>query len=546
MAVEQVLDLIASHGKHRDAHSAVPGIAAGVSEASDEEIGKLLDELRGLLPPRTADVPRATDAARDRINEPLCAELFQQLWARYRAKAGPPHSQEENGAAHVLDAEQTSRMASLYRQLGPSSGVRHLLLRVLTANGREAALRAFVDAVLADPPEEARQSDLAFVPLFQQDALPVKILFPRLLEGIEHPALAVQVLDLANHVTRRRMADKHPAAGRLPQLLTLYSGLVNQLQDLEQKPTEFAADAEKLRAMVGRCVELLVSLSHALALIGDQRAVGKLRQALQLSHRRLRAEAGAALAHLGDEEGTKALVTLAAEPSVRRRAIAYLEEFGKLDDVPEEFRTEVASAEAELAAWLAEPTQLGLPPHAIARLDSRRLRWPGYDEPVDCYLFRYEYRFPRGMLRGVGIAGPLLGALATDVSHLPPEDIYAIYAGRDAEHGEMSETEPERFSPDQSQQAEAARRDLEDIGYEDVRVLKLGEFFGDGVAVASAQLAGDEGLVISAGDQVQWFPREAEKPSLGADEVYWLFKGRALLAAFNPPKDAADRGPRPR
>jgi hypothetical protein len=553
MPIEEVLGLIASAGaREGSARQAAARALAGVGAASEEEIGRLLRELHDLLPDHVdeslRDSPSRLGETRPRgaPHEALLGELFDQLWARYRAS---PATLARRASEGGIDEQRVAQIVNLYGQLGRASGVRHLLLRVLAGNGGEAALRAFVETILADPPGDARQCDLAFVPLFQQDRLPVEVLFPRLLEGIEHPALAVQVLDLANHVTRRGMADKHPAAGRLPELLTLYSGLVNNLQSLEQKPAEFAADAGRLRQMVSGCVELLVSLSHALALIGDQRAVGKLRQALELSHRRLRAEAAAALAQLGDEEGTKALVRLAAEPNVRRRAIAYLEELGKLDDVPEEFRTEVALAEAELAAWLAEPAQLSLPPHVIAKLDSRRLRWPGYDEPVDCYLFRYEYQFPRGVLRGVGIAGPLLGALATDVSHLPPEDIYAIYAGRDAEHGQMSETKAESFSSDQTEQAEAARRDLEEIGYEEVRVLKLGEFFGDTAAVASAQLAGDEGLVISAGDHVQWFPGQAAQPNLGADEVYWLFKGRALLSAFNPPestKDAEARAPRPR
>src|SRR5205823_11639589 len=122
----------------------------------------------------------------------------------------------------------------------------------------EAALRALVETILADPPADARQCDLALAPLFQQRTLPIEILFPRLLVGIEHPALAVQVLDLANHVLRRGMAKEHPAAGRVPQLLRLYSGLANNLQSLEQKPNEFAADAHQLRQMVSGSVELLV------------------------------------------------------------------------------------------------------------------------------------------------------------------------------------------------------------------------------------------------------------------------------------------------
>jgi len=62
-----------------------------------------------------------------------------------------------------------------------------------------------------DPPADAGQCDLAMAPLFQQKTLPIEVLFPRLLAGIEHPLLAVQVLDLANHVTRRGLA---PAGAR--------------------------------------------------------------------------------------------------------------------------------------------------------------------------------------------------------------------------------------------------------------------------------------------------------------------------------------------
>jgi hypothetical protein len=110
----------------------------------------------------------------------------------------------------------------------------------------------------------------------------------------------------------------------------------------------------------------------------------------------------------------------------------------------------------------------------------------------------------------------------------------------------MSETEAETFSGNQSEQAAAARRELEEIGYEDVRVAKLGRFFGDSVAVASAELAGEHGLVICAGDRVQWFPQQGGQPNLKADEVYWLFKGRLLLSAFNAKQSSSDEAPEPR
>ena len=50
-------------------------------------------------------------------------------------------------------------------------------------------------------------------------------------------------------------------------------------------------------------VGLAVALCDALAQIGNKEAIGKLYQAMDLSHRRLRTEAAAALAKLGEEAG---------------------------------------------------------------------------------------------------------------------------------------------------------------------------------------------------------------------------------------------------
>ena len=68
-------------------------------------------------------------------------------------------------------------------------------------------------------------------------------------------------------------------------------------------------------------------------------------------------EAAAALARLGDEDGKQELVALAAEPVARLRVLAYARELNLLDEVEENYRSPVAEAEAELCAWLAEPTR---------------------------------------------------------------------------------------------------------------------------------------------------------------------------------------------
>ena len=124
-------------------------------------------------------------------------------------------------------------------------------------------------------------------------------------------------------------------------------------------------------------------------------------------------------------------------------------------------------------------------------IDRRRQPWPGFEAPVDCYLFGYSYRFPRGTLRGVGIVGPVVHALAADLTGMPADDIYAIYAGWHAEHEDIRETDAPRFTPEQARQAAAARQELEDLGYDEVSVVKLGHFFDEMLTVATARCAGE-------------------------------------------------------
>src|SRR6185503_9186201 len=101
------------------------------------------------------------------------------------------------------------------------------------------------------------------------------------------------------------------------ELITLLGELVQTLLLLEERPDQFGDTAQELSRRVARGVALAVSLCDALALMGEQSATGKLNQALRVGHRRLRTEAAAALARLGEEAGVTELVQLAAEPVAR-------------------------------------------------------------------------------------------------------------------------------------------------------------------------------------------------------------------------------------
>ncbi len=141
------------------------------------------------------------------------------------------------------------------------------------------------------------------------------------------------------------MLGEHPAAGltgtidsdpidsgsrtsiRLEESLTqMLGGVVARLGIMEENPTKFGSTPEKIQRVLGDAIAICVSLSDALGLLRYEPAIGKLNQALQLSHRRVQAEAAAALARMNQEDGREKLVALAAEPITRLRVLSYAEE----------------------------------------------------------------------------------------------------------------------------------------------------------------------------------------------------------------------------
>jgi hypothetical protein len=262
--------------------------------------------------------------------------------------------------------------------------------------------------------------------------------------------------------------------------------------------------------------------------------VGKLYQALELGHRRIRSEAAYALAKLGEQAGREALKTLVAEPVARLRVLAYAEELGFLDQVPAEYQSPMARAEAELAAWLSDATQMGLPPGKCELIDRRTQYWPGYDDPVECFLFHFSYRLGGAVYSNVGIVGPLTHAMTADLADLPPDDIYAAFAGWQAEHAEIFEIAPDRLTASLQREADGLQRRLQEAGYEEVQPVSLGSFFGDSVLVAAAEREGVPGYAVVDSEEIDWRPTAQRPRPLGPDEVYAIYKGRKLLKAFNP------------
>ncbi|MEC8506923.1 MAG: HEAT repeat domain-containing protein, partial [Planctomycetota bacterium] len=257
-------------------------------------------------------------------------------------------------------------------------------------------------------------------------------------------------------------------------------------------------------------------------------------EAMDLGHRRLRCEAAWAVASLGDSRGTKELIQLSEEPVARLRVLAYAEELGILDQIPAEHQSLVARAEAELVVWLSEPAQMGLAPTSIELLDQREMAWPGFEDQQTCFLFRFSYNLGRGDYSNIGMSGPIALAATVDLLDMPPEEIYALFAGVHSRHEEIQEQPVEELASGYAPEIARLERRLKDEGLDNIEPRIFGLFFGDKTLVADAGKLGKPGIAVTDRVDVFWFPAQQKERAFTAADVYSLYKGRKLLRAFNP------------
>ena len=431
-----------------------------------------------------------------------------------------------------LDESTRATILAQYARCGGDHPYRAHLLRLLSADATEESLTALVDQILDDPPQAGDAAVLALVPLFQREAWPIESVFPRLLDALDQQALAAVILDLANFLTRQGRVLMHPATARVDQLATLLGNLAQALGQLEENPRRFAVSAGELSRRVSEALALVMALCDALALIGDPQVCGKLYQVRDLRHRQLRAEASAALARLGDTSGIDTLVELAGEPVVRSRVLAYLDELAATERVAEEHRSPEARAAGTLAAWIAQPLRFGIAPQSLELVDTTRQFWPGYEEPVTCYLFDCQL-LPSDDSSVIGIVGPLTAAASVDLADLPPADIYAFYAAQCIEHEAIDYRATPQLTPDELAAWTALKPALIEAGFEQLQLHGYGRFFEYQQWVATARRDGREGVLVVGEATPGWYPLIAGKRALGIDDWLAVHRGRIVLRTFN-------------
>ncbi len=144
----------------------------------------------------------------------------------------------------------------------------------------------------------------------------------------------------------------------------------------------------------------------------------------------VRMEAAWAQAKSGDSAGLQKLSKYCLDPNYSSRAVRYLEELGASENIPEEAKQPDFVGVAEMAEWLAHPSEYGRPPDEIELYDSRELFWPPTDDHRALALVKYTYDNDEGGEPdvGYGMVGSVTFALFGEATaELSAEDVYALH-----------------------------------------------------------------------------------------------------------------------
>lgn len=535
---------MSSVGKHW-IHLTLDWIREAEEESPPAEVQVGIDEASAVDLESLVEIVEAHSAELNA--RPAQAKLLMQMIAARVVELARPSRDQAGSDEHDVqelaedgDADQAvlvapAILAALYEALSADapSAAAHAL-QILALQSDEESLEALADVLTESPPGDWKSVGLALSPLWNAPAHVLEHFFEQIADGFIQPTTMAVLLDLANYSVRSERLASHPWTSRHRDLTSLLEKLLMRLRTLEKEPAKFGESVEEVQAALQESLALVLSLCDALGLIGKPDASACLLQALTLSHRRIQTEAAGALARLGDPAGKERLLALAEDRVARLRAIYYAEELGWESEIDAALKLPVSLAESELASWLASPEQFGFPPTDMELVDARTQYWPSYDEPQDCFLFRYRYNLPNGPISNIGIAGACRFAFHADLGNLPVDDIYAAFAGWHAEHEDIFEVPASQLN--QAQQREVARMQeyLEEQDLPVQESIALTFFLGEVALLAMVEQDGKQLCAITDGQELLCYPVSNRSTSLTPDLVLCIYRGRKMLRTFNP------------
>lgn len=440
-----------------------------------------------------------------------------------------PISDESTALKRLVSVQSATQLYLRIRQ-GRFSRASGALLQVAFASGHDTALRMGVDLLLQQPPESWSSGSLALSPLLQYSDWNTDAVFPKILEST-HPSVLASALDIANHLFLEGTVSRHPCLDRFRELVDLLGAIVQRLALLEENPGKFGNTTDSIQRILFDSVSLCVSLCHTMALIGNESCIGKLNQASELKHRRIRAEAAYALAKLGQKHGNEMLLELVKDPSIRLRVLAYCDELGSDQEIDDSHRNVLSIAEAQLAQWLAQVEQMGLPPNKIELVEQRTLPWPGFDSPQECFLFRFAYSMQDREYSNVAIAGPTTKAFSTDLANISTDDAFSIFVGWDIEHPDVYETPFSRLSANDSELINRWQETLLRDHFSEVEPVFVGTLIQQKVLLGFGSKQSKRQSFAYDGSELI-VPTSLPSTQESILLTYYLWRGREFLRSF--------------
>ncbi|MEM8734056.1 MAG: HEAT repeat domain-containing protein [Planctomycetota bacterium] len=500
-----------------DTGSAAPEmVQVGLNEASAVDLESCLNVFEHQL----ADLPVEHDRFR----------VLTQLIA---ARTHTILSDEAFEESSCLEADALARLYERLMELESSDAAAHCL-QGLAFQADDESMEVLAACLTESPPSSWEQTGVALSPLWNAPYEKLQHFYEALSDGFIQPTTMTVLLDLANYTFRESPEREHLLTPNSKQLGELLDSVIGRLGHLEREPSRFGDSVEEVQQALNESVALSVSLCDAMGLIQDTQAGVPLRKAMDLSHRRIQTEAAGALARLGEKDGKHRLLELAKDSAARLRAVTYADELGFADEVDAEYRHPGALAESQLSSWLAAPDQFGFQPQKIELVDDRTQYWPSFEEPQHCFLFRFEYQLPDLNISNIGIAGPLCQSFQADLGNLPVEDIYAAFAGWQAEHDEIFEVPASQLNAAQRIEVERMEQFLQGLGYDVDEHVAFALFFGETSLVTYLVKDETRFCAVTDGQELVCFPVTDHPASMTPEVVLCLFRGRKLLRTFNP------------
>jgi hypothetical protein len=394
--------------------------------------------------------------------------------------------------------------------------------------GHSSSLRLAVDLLVESPPGDWKDSAHGLSTLMQSTDWKLADVFPRILET-QNPSVLAPALDLANSMVRKHGVTPHPAACKFDSLLSVFGAVTLQLQALEENPRKFSDSVQAIQRILFDAVSLLVACCDSFALIGDPRAIGKLNQAIELKHRRIKLEAAYALVKLGESRALDLIVELLQDDSSRPRAIAYLNELSAEDRIGAEWTSSLAKAKSDLAIWLSQPEQFAIPPSKIELVEQRTMHWPGFEGPQECFLLQFDYGTGDGSYSNVGFSGPFASAMSLDIKSLSNDAAFAMFLANDVQDDSESKIDWDSLTSHQKDSYADWLDELASKGLEQIEPLARLRTLGSEGLLCQGRTA-DGGLwgILTDGESVIRCPAGTQT----FETLFLQWKGKLALAVL--------------